>query len=116
DWAPSEDEDSSPNEWFHGEGSEVGFVNVFTAADCPWDTINTNDWITVLWNVHGMGSDNVAYLTEANSGPERTGRLLIAGYSFTVHQARGVRILRVDDMVVASGQTNCLAVNLEVQG
>ena len=106
----------SPNNATHGEGMDVGEINVVTGDQCSWSVVNTNDWITVLWTTAGAGNGSVAYSLEANTGLERSGTLNIAGVPLTVHQSRGLRLARIGDMVVASGQTYCLAVELESRG
>ena len=62
-------------------------VSVSTQSDCAW-TASTNDgWIRVL-NTSRTGSASVELEVQSHSGDQRTGRLTIAGQTFTVIQER----------------------------
>ncbi len=108
--------DITPLSWAHGEGWDVGEVAVNAGAECSWKVVNTNDWITILSSPDTIGTESVIYFVDANAGPARSGTLLIAGQSFTVKQARGMRVAGVGDMAVAGGETACLPVLLETHG
>jgi CSLREA domain-containing protein len=61
-----------------------------TNPSCTWGaSVNTNDssWITITSG--GDGSGPVSFEVKANTGPARTGSLIIAGTTVTVNQANG---------------------------
>jgi plastocyanin len=68
-----------------GGGSDS--VGVTTPADCTWDVINTNAWISIPTS-HGIGPGAVSFSVASNSTLNvRSGVLIIAGNAFTVTQA-----------------------------
>lgn len=65
-----------------------GTIAVTTAAGCAWTATSNDSWITVTAGASGSGSGTADYLVAANLGNARTGRLTVAGRTFTVRQAR----------------------------
>jgi hypothetical protein len=65
-------------------------VTVTAPAGCAW-TAATNDpgVVTVPPGASGNGPGTVSYTVSTNSGPGRTGKLTIAGQTFTVNQDSG---------------------------
>lgn len=55
---------------------------------CPWSSQSNANWLTVTPAV-GPGSLNVAVVVSANTGPQRTGSVVMAGKTVTVTQASG---------------------------
>ncbi len=107
----------SDTQWDHGEGYEAGEVDVTAAApDCPWSVRNTNAWISLISSPNQSGSGSVIYTVDANTGPARNGTLMIAGFPFLVNQDRGARLVALGDLVVGSGQANCIPLSLETHG
>ena len=65
-------------------------VGVTTNGGCPWTAqSNTPSFITITSGASGTGSGTVNYSVSANSGPQRSGTLTIAGQTFTVTQDSG---------------------------
>ena len=68
-------------------GSATGTVAVSTGGGCAWTASSSDDWITVTSGASGTGSGSVAYSVTAPRGKnDRTGRVTIAGHTFTVVQ------------------------------
>jgi hypothetical protein len=63
-----------------------GIIQLATDEGCPWNTSSQAGWLTVA-PPSGTGSGVIGYTVDANSGPQRTGQLIIAGLSFVVSQA-----------------------------
>jgi Tol biopolymer transport system component len=63
-------------------------VTVATQTGCSYSSISNNDFITITG---GAGGGTVTFTVAANSGAVRTGTLFIAGQTFTVTQAAGVK-------------------------
>jgi len=63
-----------------------GIIRVTTNDGCPWNSSSQAHWLNVA-PASGTGSGMVGYTVEANSGPPRTGQLIIADLSFVVSQA-----------------------------
>ncbi|MGH9840639.1 MAG: BACON domain-containing protein [Blastocatellia bacterium] len=66
-----------------------GAVSVTAAAACAWTAVSNATWITVTSGSSGSGSGTVNYTVAANTGPQRTGTMTIAGQTFTVTQNSG---------------------------
>ena len=66
-----------------------GAVNVHTAAGCEWNVSSSAAWITITSGTTGSGEGRVQFTASANSGPQRSGTLTVAGRSFTVSQDSG---------------------------
>ena len=67
-------------------------VQVSTAStQCRWTAATDVPWITVAAGDSGSGNGTVSFTVEATNGPERTGRVTIAGLDVTVRQSRGCR-------------------------
>jgi predicted extracellular nuclease len=75
---------SSSASFVAGGGS--GSVGVIATAGCTWNATSTVSWIIVTSGSPGSGNGTVNYSVSANSGPTRTGTLIIAGRTFTVKQ------------------------------
>ncbi|WP_320178476.1 BACON domain-containing protein [Roseovarius pacificus] len=73
-----------------GASGGSGFtVDVTTNASCPWTAISNDSWITVTAGASITGTGQVTYSVSANTGPQRTGTVTIAGQTHTVVQADG---------------------------
>jgi len=99
-----------------GTGRDRSFsVQVKTTGECSWTAISAADWITIsrplgiVFGGHFLGDAQVVIDVAENTGPPRTGTLIIAGTSFTVYQeARNpctYRFSRSGDEFPASGGT-----------
>jgi hypothetical protein len=66
----------------------TGSGTVTAAAGCVWNASSSDAWITVTSGATGSGSGSVAFRVAENTATtSRTGRLTIAGATFTVTQA-----------------------------
>jgi all-beta uncharacterized protein len=65
----------------------TGSVNVTTNAACAWTASAGVAWIHITAGASTIGSGATTFVVDANSGPERTGTLTIAGQTVTVTQA-----------------------------
>lgn len=80
----------SPASTTPGSGASTGTVTVTASnAACPWTAVSDSVWLTVTSGSSGTGSGIVGYSVAANTGPERTGTITIAGQIFTLTQASG---------------------------
>ncbi|MCU1288203.1 MAG: hypothetical protein JWN60_432, partial [Acidobacteria bacterium] len=66
-----------------------GTVGVTTTTGCGWTAVSSVSWITVTAGASGTGNGTVQYTVAANTGPERTGTITIAGKTFTITQENG---------------------------
>ncbi|HEX8194602.1 MAG TPA: FG-GAP-like repeat-containing protein [Pyrinomonadaceae bacterium] len=62
--------------------------NVTTTAECGWTATTTTPWISIT-NGNGTGNGTVAFTVQENTGPARTGTVMVGGQTFTVNQAGG---------------------------
>jgi hypothetical protein len=77
----------SPLSRVHGPGEETGTVSVTTDTGCSWAATSNAIWIAIEYPGGGVGSGSVSYSVSANSGTStRTGKLTVAGLTFTVTQ------------------------------
>jgi hypothetical protein len=65
------------------------FVDVTAAATCAWTATTTTPWITISSGSSGSGNGRVNVSVGANTGPPRTGTLLVAGRTVSVNQSSG---------------------------
>ncbi len=66
-----------------GEGS----VDVITGAQCAWQAVSIDSWITITSNCCGIANGTVTYSVAANTGASgRNGTITIAGRTFAVKQ------------------------------
>jgi hypothetical protein len=71
-----------------GSAASTGIVNVSNGATCNWTAASDASWLTVTGGASGTGDGTVGYSVSANgSASQRTGRITIAGLTFTVTQA-----------------------------
>jgi len=69
----------------------TGAVTVTAAADCAWNVVNTNSWITILSSVINNGSGVVTYALAGNPTPViRYGYLIIADQLYSISQYPGL--------------------------
>ncbi|HEX8396142.1 MAG TPA: FG-GAP-like repeat-containing protein [Pyrinomonadaceae bacterium] len=66
-----------------------GTVAVNTTGECAWTATTTQPWITITSGGSGTGAGTVSFAVAPNSGPARTGTILIGGQTFTVSQPNG---------------------------
>ncbi len=69
---------------------ETRQITLAADANCPWQIVNTNSWITILSGITNLGSDVVRYLVTANpTSAGRSGYILIADEPFAISQQPG---------------------------
>jgi poly(beta-D-mannuronate) lyase len=100
----------------HSEALEIGEIDVYAGAQCPWTVSNTNDWIEILFRTNGVGNGSATYSVDANLGLSRTGFVSVAGFLCRIEQDRGLRVFRATDMSLAGAQTNWVKLIYEAQG
>jgi hypothetical protein len=64
-------------------------ITVTAPAGCTWtaQVVTGLDWLTITDGASGTGTDRVRVRIDRNNDPNpRTGTLLIAGHTFTIHQ------------------------------
>jgi hypothetical protein len=72
-----------------GGGPASPPVTVNAAGGCSWTASSNVAWITNVSPASGTGQGSVTFSVAANTGPERSGTLTIAGMTFTVTQRSG---------------------------
>jgi hypothetical protein len=70
-----------------GGGSST--FSVATTTGCSWTAASQAGWITVTSGASGTGNGSVGFSAAANTGPARSGTILIAGQQVTVTQPAG---------------------------
>jgi Putative binding domain, N-terminal/Viral BACON domain len=63
-----------------------GTFSVASATGCTWTAASSVQWITVVDGASGSGSAAVRFRVASNPGDPRTGRIGVAGATFTVNQ------------------------------
>ena len=67
-------------------------IDVSGAPSCAWNASCAAGWITIVSAPGGSGNGGIDVTTSANSGPARSGTLLVAGRTVTVNQDSGCTI------------------------
>lgn len=73
----------------------TGTIGVKAGKDCAWTAEAQDSWITVTDGSSGSGDGDVRFRVPANTGAERTGKLLVAGQTVTITQAAGLSEVEV---------------------
>lgn len=76
----------SPASQSFSAGGGGGAVNVTAPAGVGWQTFVNDSWITVTSGGSGSANGTVNYSVAANTGPARTGTMIVAGRVFTITQ------------------------------
>lgn len=77
----------SPASRYHGFGAVGNNFRVTSKANCFWEVVNTNDWITITSGSRGFATGNVHYvLAENRVFGQRTGNITVMGEVYTVTQ------------------------------
>ena len=61
-------------------------ITVSAPVGCAWTAASQANWISVSSGATGSGSGSTNVLVAANTGPPRTGTVLIAGVTYTIDQ------------------------------
>jgi hypothetical protein len=98
----------TPDERDFGAAATSTTVNVQAGIDCTWVSTSTVNWLTIAAGANGIGNAPVVINVAANTGPARTGLVVVAGQPFTVNQAGGCTytLSRANQDFNASGGTN----------
>jgi Putative binding domain, N-terminal/Viral BACON domain len=103
-----------PSSQSFGTGGGTGVVNVSATIGCQWGASSGASWVKITGNATGIGSGQVSYTVEANTGEPRIATLLIAGQTFNVVQdgasACNVTIEPSGQSFGTSGGTGAVAV------
>jgi hypothetical protein len=86
-------------------------VAVTAATGCTWTAVSdSTTWLTVTGGASGTSFGTVTYNVAADTGPARTGHIIIGGQTFTVTQAVGLPTctLAAGSNIVPNGGTNTL--------
>jgi len=67
-------------------GVNGGNGSIAVTATSTWDVIAVSNWITITSPTSGSGNGTVSFTVSANTGPPRTGAILIGGQTYAVHQ------------------------------
>jgi uncharacterized repeat protein (TIGR01451 family) len=79
---------SPTNVTFPAAGSTQNTVSVNRGSNCGWTAVSNANWITITYSSNCCNGI-VNYSVAANTGPDRTGTMTIAGLTFTVVQLSG---------------------------
>jgi hypothetical protein len=63
-----------------------GTVTISAAAECTWTATTGDQWAHFTGPTSGTGGGTVQFTADQNTGPARTGTLMIAGQPFTLSQ------------------------------
>ncbi len=72
-------------------------------ASLPVGTLSASPWIKVTAGASGTGSGAVTYSVAPNTGPARTGVLLIAGQTMQIHQEANCPGISIPPMTLPAG-------------
>lgn len=71
---------------FPAEGG-TGTVTIDAPAGCAWESVSTESWIWSDQPVIGAGNGSQGFRVIENTGPARTGSIIIGGQTFSITQA-----------------------------
>ncbi len=106
---------SPNNQTFTSTGGSSTVAVTTSNPQCQWAatvTAANSSWVTITSGASGTGSGTVAYTVASNSGPQRTGTIIIGGQTLTITQQDGCTftIAPTSATVPASGGTGSVAV------
>ena len=71
-----------------GAGGGSGSISVSTDIDCSWVPTVTSSWIAITSGGNGAtGSGSISWNVGSNTGPSKTGEIIVMGQLFTLSQA-----------------------------
>jgi hypothetical protein len=74
-----------------GAGGGATSIAVSTASGCAWTATTGTGWLSIASGSTGSGPGRVEVSVQPNTGPARSGTLLVAGRTVTIAQASGCR-------------------------
>lgn len=78
-------------------------VAVTATTGCTWSAVSNASWVTITSNANGTGNATVNFSIAANTGPARTGTLIVAGQLVTINQAAGCAFRLGSTTLAANG-------------
>jgi Putative binding domain, N-terminal/Viral BACON domain len=81
--------DATPNSRAMPVGGGNSTFSVATTSGCTWSAVSQTSWIAVTSGSSGSGNGTVGFSVAANTGPARSGTILIAGETVSVTQPSG---------------------------
>ncbi|HMJ91452.1 MAG TPA: BACON domain-containing carbohydrate-binding protein, partial [Candidatus Acidoferrum sp.] len=103
-------------EFAHGEESDFGLFLVHADTGCSWTPVSTVPWVTIFDAGSGTGESTVFYAVEANTGPARSGTILVEEEEYVITQPSGIRTLTAPDTYLTSGETTMIPFVFEAHG
>jgi hypothetical protein len=95
------------NQAFTASGG-ANSVSITAGAGCVWAAYSNVSWLTVTSGTGGSGNGTVNYTVAANTGPQRTGTMTIAGQIFTVTQDSGCPVITLSPTTLPNGTAGSL--------
>jgi C1A family cysteine protease len=70
-----------------GSAGGTGNISVTSSGGCAWSAVSKDGWIVITSGSSGSGTGTVQFTVFSNSGSSsRTGTMIVAGQTVTVHQ------------------------------
>src|SRR5437868_1349997 len=105
----------SPGGVNHGYGATMGSVYVAAPPNCSWVVSNTNSWITMLSGASGMGTTQVVYSVEPNTGTEpRFGVITFGDAIYHVAQSGHSMVSLPADQIAVLGDAASFSVTVSL--
>jgi hypothetical protein len=79
----------APTSQAAGAGQGSGSTTITAPPGCAWTATSNASFLTITSGASGNGNGTTNFTIAANTGPQRTGTLTVAGQTFTVNQASG---------------------------
>lgn len=70
-------------------GGATGSVTVAASAGCAWNATASDPWIAITAGAAGSGAGQVHFTIATNTGPARSGSLVVGGRTVAISQASG---------------------------
>ena len=70
-----------------GASGGGGSVIIAAASDCTWSATTDASWISLSAPLSGSGNGTISFIIAPNSGPQRSGSVIVAGQRSTVTQS-----------------------------
>jgi hypothetical protein len=81
-----------------------------SSGNCAWTATSDAAWITITAGASGTGNGTVSYSVAANTGPERTGVITIAGQIHTVTQSSSCASIGPNQTIASPGGAGTVSV------
>ena len=79
----------SPTNQNFGNGGGGSSFSVNAPGGCGWTAVTSDSWIAVTPPANGSGNGSVSFTVQANSGPQRSGSIVVGGQVFSISQDGG---------------------------